>query len=48
MSKPKFVVFKLKELLLTAGLVLLGVVVLLLVIAPMVYSYIEFRKEKGE
>jgi len=33
MSKPKFVVFKLKELLLTASLVLLGIVVLLLVIA---------------
>ncbi len=33
MSKPKFVVFKLKELLLTAALVLLGVAILALVIA---------------
>lgn len=33
MSKSKFVVIKLKELLLTAGLVLLGIVLLMLVIA---------------
>ena len=33
MSKPKFVVFKLKELLLTAALVILGVAILALVIA---------------
>ena len=32
MSKPKFVVFKLKELLLTAALVILGVAILALVI----------------
>jgi len=33
MSKPKFVVFKLKELLFTGALVILGVAILLLVIA---------------
>ena len=33
MSKPKFVVFKLKELLLTGALVIFGVAILLLIIA---------------